>query len=103
MTCARADHNAGPRVNIQQFIIQLHLRARLTFKEVVGFDKPLMVVQLAVECDLGNVNGAREIRYIGKRTSSGTAGTRNGGQIREVDMFVSFSYQEGAFSSRGAE
>ena len=64
MACAGPDHNADARMNIQLVIVKLHLGTRLAFQKVVRFGEPFVIVELAVQRDLGDMQGARKIRDL---------------------------------------
>ena len=85
---ARSNHHAHAWMHIDQLFIQLHLGIRRTFEEVVGFRQPLVIVQTSFGRDLGDVNRAREISDVGKRSPRASTRTRNPRDLGEIRYFV---------------
>ncbi len=79
MTCAGTDHDALAWMDVEQFIVQLHSGTRFAFEKVVGLDQLFVIMKLIVESDLRDVDGARKILDIRKRSSSGSAWAGNPG------------------------
>lgn len=90
MTRAGPDHDAGTRIDIELFVVELHFCTRFAFKKVIGFGELLVVVESIVQFNLGNMDGTWKIGDVGKGPASGSTRARYAWQSLEVDEFIRF-------------
>lgn len=93
MTDARANHHAHARVNLDQFVVQLHLGSLtigplLALQKVIGLCQSAVVVETGVGGNLGDVDRAGKVGHVGKRSPRGATGTGNARDLGEINQFV---------------
>ena len=88
MTRARPNHDAHPRVDIDQLFVKLYLGTVGTFKEVVRFGESFVIVQTSLGRDVRNVDRAWKIHNVRQRTPRSPARTRHARYLGEVSNFI---------------
>lgn len=91
VTDTGTNHDTGPRMHIEDFVIELHLSILAAFQEVISFCQFLVIVKPGILGDICHVNGAREIGDVRKRAPRCAARAVNTGHPREVNDLISAS------------
>jgi hypothetical protein len=79
------NHDAHSRLHRNDLIVQLHLRVGAAFEHVISLGQALVIVQLGVDGNGGDVYGGRKLRNIGESSTSGSARAHNARYLGEID------------------
>ena len=86
--CAGWNHDALARPHRNQLVVQLHLGIVVTLEEVIRLGQPLVVVELGIGRDFGDVDRPRIRLDVGERTPGRSAGTLGAGDLGKIDQVV---------------